>query len=231
MRVRLSRRSFMGLGLAAAVAPASAASPIPAAFLGQSGEPRSGRFVIGLLSTTDEAGLRAAVETLRARTSYRRVLRWRSTDRYRLAFARGLIDAVATRPDTRFSALDIDLAAWPGRGPARDAIVGRALDELLASAPPGASVTMTDTGDRGKFGALVVAAGRGQLVTVGNFASDDLLQAAGFLAGLAASAGAGAPGVARDGLLAHLKARLAVGDIGARAANQNPAFRVRTLRL
>ncbi len=110
--VRMTRRSVVGLGLATAagLARPGHATSVPAAFVGQSGEPHSGRFYLGLLVTDDEVALRAAVAAVRQKTSYRRILRSRSTDRFKVEFATALLDELTARADTRFTAVEIALA-------------------------------------------------------------------------------------------------------------------------
>lgn len=232
--VRVTRRSLVGLGLAAAaglIAPARAAS-VPAAFVGQSGEPHSGRFYLGLLVTDDEVALRAAVAAVRQKTSYRRILRSRSTDRFKVAFATALLDELTSRADTRFTAVEIALATWPASGPERDRLVLTAARELFTDAPPGASVRLVDNNDPTNFGELLSRAGATpRVVGFGLIGDDDLLQVASFLTGLANVRGILSSGAAKGRLSAHLKTRLSVGEISARSLSRNPSFRVRSVRL
>lgn len=233
-RVRMTRRSLVGLGLSAAAGlalPARAAA-VAAAFVGQSGEPHSGRFYLGLLVTDDEAALRAAVAELRQRTSYRRVLRSRSTDRFKVVFATALLDMLTARRDTRFSAIEMTLPAWPVAGPSRDALVLAAARELFAEAPASAPIKLVDNNDGANFGELLSRAGPApRSVGYGLIGNDDLLQVAAFLTGLANTHGIVASGAAKGRLSAHLKQRLAVGEISTRALARNPSFRVRSVRL
>jgi len=232
--VRVTRRSLVGLGLAAAaglILPARAA-PVHAAFVGQSGEPHSGRFYLGLLVSDDEVVLRAAVVAVRQKTSYRRILRSRSTDRFKVAFATALLDELTARADTRFTAVEIALAKWPAAGPERDRLVLAAARELFADAPPGASVKLVDNNDPANFGELLSRAGAApRAVGFGLIGNDDLLQVAAFLTGLANARGTVSSGTAKGRLSAHLKMRLSVGEITARSLSRNPSFQVRSVNL
>jgi len=233
-RVRMTRRTLVGLGLSAAAGlalPARAAA-VPAAFVGQSGEPHSGRFYLGLLETDDEAALRAAVAAVRQKTSYRRILRSRSTDRFKVAFATALLDALTTRSDTRFTAIEIALPAWPAAGAERDRLVLAAARELFADAPTGMAIKLVDNNDAANFGDLLSRAGpTARKVGYGLIGNDDLLQVAAFLTGLANARGIASPGAAKGRLAAHLTARLAVGETGKNARARNPSFRVRSVSL
>jgi hypothetical protein len=232
-RVRMTRRSLVGLGLSAAAGlalPARAAA-VPAAFVGQSGEPHSGRFYLGLLVTDDEAALRAAVAAVRRDTSYRRVLRSRSTDRFKVAFATALLDALTARTDTRFTALEIALPAWPPAGPARDSLVVAAARELFADAPANAAIRLVDNNDATNFGELLSHAGSTHRVSYGLIGNDDLLQVAAFLTGLANLRGVVSAGAAKGRLSAHLQTRLSVNETSARSLSRNPVFRARSVNL
>ncbi|MFH1795086.1 MAG: hypothetical protein ABIK36_16000 [Pseudomonadota bacterium] len=231
----VTRRSVLGLGIAAAALPglSRAAPAAPAAFLGQSGEPQTGRLVLGLLVADDETALRQAVFDLRTKLSYRRVLRQRSTDRYKLAFARALIDALAERPDTRFAAVAFDLPPWPKPGAARDRLVREAFAEALAAAPAGAAVSLVDNGDRAAIGTLVHALPSAQSARVLRFArigDDDLLQVAALLTGLANPSRARSRSTKGE-LVAHLRLSLGVGEISARALSRHPRFSVRSVKV
>lgn len=231
--VRMTRRSVVGLGLATAAGlalPAHAAAP--AAFVGQSGEPHSGRFYLGLLATDDEAALRGAVATVRQRTSYRRVLRSRSTDRFKVAFATVLLDELTARRDTRFTAIEIALPGWPTAGPERDRLVAAAARELFVDAPANASVKLVDNNDPTNFGDLLSRAGpTAREVSYGLIGNDDLLQVAAFLTGLANARGIVSAAAAKGRLAAHMKTRLAVGEISTRSLARNPSFQVRSVSL
>ena len=230
----VTRRSVLGLGIAAAALPgASRAAPAaPAAFLGQSGEPQTGRLVLGLLVADDETALRQAVFDLRTKLSYRRVLRQRSTDRYKLAFARALIDALAQRSDTRFAAVAFDLPPWPKRGAARDRLVRAALAEVLAAAPAGAAVSLVDNGDRAAIGTLVHAlpSAPERVLRFARIGDDDLLQVAALLTGLANPSRARSRSTKGE-LVGHLRLSLGVGEISARALSRHPRFSVRSVKV
>jgi hypothetical protein len=232
--VRITRRSVVGLGLAAAAGlalPASAA-PVAAAFVGQSGEPHSGRFHLGLLIAGDEAALRATVEAVRQRTSYRRILRSRSTDRFKVAFATALLDELTARADLRFTAVEIALRGWPAAGAERDRLVLAAARELFADAPTGMPIKLVDNNDAANFGELLSRAGpTARPVSYGLIGNDNLLQVAAFLTSLANGGGIVSAGAAKGRLSAHLKARLSVGEISARALSRDPRFRVRSVSL
>jgi len=221
------------LGIAAAALPgfSRAAPAAQAAFLGQSGEPQTGRLVLGLLVADDEAGLRQAVSGLREKLSYRRVLRQRSTDRYKLAFARALIDALAERSDTRFAAVAFDLPPWPKRGAARDRLVRAALAEALAAAPAGAPVSLVDNGDRAAIGTLVHALpSPPRPLRYARIGDDDLLQVAALLTGLANPSRARSRSTKGE-LVVHLRLSLGVGEISARALSRHPRFSVRQAKI
>lgn len=229
----VTRRSVLGLGIAVAALPGvlHAAPSAPAAFLGQSGEPQTGRLVLGLLVADDEAALRQAVSDLRDRLSYRRVLRQRSTDRYKLAFARALIDALASRSDTRFAAVAFDLPSWPKRGAAHDRLVRAALAEALADAPAGATVSLVDNGDRAAIGTLVHALpSPPRPLRYARIGDDDLLQVAALLTGLANPSRARSRSTKGE-LVVHLRLSLGVGEISARALSRHPRFSVRQARI
>jgi len=221
------------LGIAAAALPgfSRAAPATRAAFLGQSGEPQTGRLVLGLLVADDEAALRQAVSGLREKLSYRRVLRQRSTDRYKLAFARALIDALAERSDTRFAAVAFDLPPWPKRGAARDRLVRAALAEALAAAPAGAPVSLVDNGDRAAIGTLVHALpSPPRPLRYARIGDDDLLQVAALLTGLANPSRARSRSTKGE-LVVHLRLSLGVGEISARALSRHPRFSVRQAKI
>ena len=229
----VTRRSVLGLGIAAAALPgfSRAAPAAQAAFLGQSGEPQTGRLVLGLLVADDEAALRQAVSGLREKLSYRRVLRQRSTDRYKLAFARALIDALAERSDTRFAAVAFDLPPWPKRGAARDRLVRAALAEALAAAPAGAPVSLVDNGDRAAIGTLVHALpSPPRPLRYARIGDDDLLQVAALLTGLANPSRARSRSTKGE-LVVHLRLSLGVGEISARALSRHPRFSVRQAKI
>lgn len=212
MSVDATRRSMLGLGLAVAAGLASApalacaamrAAPDPAAFLGQSGDPRDGRVVLGFLATPDEAALREDIAAIRAATRYRRALRSRSTDRLRVAYAKAAVEHLAAQSGIRFLALSVDCPEWRVSGPSRDVAVRRVARELLTHAPSGCRLTVVDNGAPWNFGRLAREAGLGGCVRFGRIRSDDLLQIAEFLTGLAA-AGGGDPGSRKADMLARL---------------------------
>lgn len=235
MPVDTTRRSLVALGLATA-AGLSAAHPAQAvtaaAFAGQSGEPHSGRFLLGLLATDNESELRGVVGAVRKATKYFRVLRSRSTDSHKLAFAIQMLDYLAGQKATRFTALEISLPAWPKQGEARDAMLRRIATELFSTAPDAAAIRLVDNGDASNFGHLYAAVGgTNRPVAYGVIGSDDLLQLAGFLTGLANGSSPAKAQSTKAVLVAHLKSRLGVGDISARTLDQHPLFRVRRLQL
>jgi len=233
MGAGFSRRTFLGLGVIAAAGGVrhARAAATPACFVGQSGEPQSGRVTLGLLVTSDEAALRAWVAQLRADTSYRRVLRSRSTDKYKIAFAGRLIDGLLAHKDTRFVALDLTVPAWPNTSAERAALVGRLAATIFAEAPPGATIHAVDNDDGTNFGELYSASisSPPRTIRYSKIAQDDLLQIAAFLAGLATGAPSSSARSAKTQLRDHLKMRLAVPDIGARSLGANPVFQVRSV--
>lgn len=226
----VTRRSVLGLGIAAAMLPGLSRAGVPAAFLGQSGEPQTGRLMLGLLVTGDEQALRAAVAGLRARLSYRRVLRSRSTDRFKLAFARALLDMLAGRADTRFAVVSFELPPWPGRGAARDALVRRAVEAALAAAPAGVPVTLIDNGDGANLGTLLRALPNERDLRYRKIGDDDLLQIASLMTGLANPPRPGSRSTKGE-LVAHLRLSLGVGEISARALSRHPRYSVRSVKL
>jgi hypothetical protein len=230
----VTRRTVLGLGLAAAGLSgigAAAAAQASSCFLGQSGEPQAGRVLLGLLITDDEAALRALVGALRERHAYRRVLRSRSTDRFRTAFAGALIDALAALSGTRFEIVALDLPPWPKPGPSRDRLVGAVLAEALSALPAGVPATLADTG--AGLGTLARAAGfasPGRELRYARIGDDDLLQVAAFMTGLANAGDTRAPS-AKSGLVARLGRALGVADVSARSLPRHPRYAVRSVRM
>lgn len=232
MGAGFSRRAFLGFGvLTAAGGVRGARAATPACFVGQSGEPQSGRVTLGLLVASDEAALRAWITRLRADTSYRRVLRSRSTDKYKVAFAERLIDGLLARKDTRFVAFDLTVPAWPKTPAERAALVGRIAVPVFAEAPPGATIHAVDNDDGTNFGELYSASVSSppRTMTYSKIAQDDLLQVAAFLAGLTTGVQSNPARSAKTQLRDHLKMRLAVPDIGARSLAANPVFQIRAV--
>lgn len=236
MSVDATRRSLVGLALVAAAGlggPRSAFAGMAGAFVGQSGEPHKGRFCLGLLTTENLGELRGAVIDIRKATHYFRVLRSRSTDRYKVEFSKKILDYLAGQDATQFSAIEIALPSWPEPGAERNAMVDRMARELFLLAPSTAAIKMVDNNDASNFGHLYATSGQsaGRAFEYGLIGSDDLLQLASFLTGLVNSAGMNKAQSAKGLLLGHLKTRLEVGEVSARTLAKHPLFRVRQLKL
>ncbi len=235
--VDITRRSLFGLGIAAATAgvPFPAFATMTAAFVGQSGEPHSGRFFLGLLVAGDVEGLRAAVKDIRKATNYFRALRSRSTDKFKVEFSKRLLDHLSGDKSTEFTALDVQLSSWPKPGAERDAIVRKIAAELFAPAPLAAGIKLVDNQDAANFGHLLAVAEKsaplGRAVAYDVIGKDDLLQVASFLTGLANNGGNAKPQSVKGQLRSHLQARLAVGEINSRTLEKHPLFRLRQLKV
>lgn len=232
MGAAFSRRAFLSLGIVAAAGGVRRASAATGAcFVGQSGEPQSGRVTLGLLMASDETALRAWVGQLRADTSYRRVLRSRSTDKYKVAFAERLIDGLLARQDTRFIAFDLTVPAWPKTPAERALLVGRIAAPVFAEAPAGVTIHAVDNDDGTNFGELYSASAPSpqRRIAYSKIAQDDLLQIAAFLAGLTAGAPSNSTRSAKAQLRDRLKAQLAVPEIGARSLAAHPVFQIRAV--
>jgi hypothetical protein len=103
----LNRRSFVsGLAATAAAPPSIALADEPSVgiYMAESGKHGTWPRVLGALTVIRPAVHAAAIELLRRRAGYPRELRYVSTDRAKLGFARAAIDYFASQPDFRFTA-------------------------------------------------------------------------------------------------------------------------------
>lgn len=104
----INRRGFLaGVGILAATPAVAATVPMisrPTVYLAESGKYGTWPRVFGLLATPRPATHAAAIELIRRRAGYPRELRYMSTDRGKIGFARAVIDYFAAQPDLKFSA-------------------------------------------------------------------------------------------------------------------------------
>jgi hypothetical protein len=133
MSVKLSRRETFALIAGGSIAqfPLSASGlPIETVncFIHQSGKPSSNlnsnndKFVLGMLTTKDEASCRRKIAELRQKYSYKRVIMSRSTDMQKVDICCAIIDYVLMEDDLRFCGALIKLSGWPDEAEGRDAV-------------------------------------------------------------------------------------------------------------
>lgn len=185
----VNRRQFCAAVSAAALAPAlgrpAAADEPLHCFVDESGKRGDWPLVVGVLATSAPEGHEFRIALLRRKYAYPRPLRYMSTDRNKLAFARALIDYYAAS-DLRFHGTVATERSVPAGDPdaAYAEIYRRALT-ALGTANLLVRTKYRPDSPRDRRLAEFLKADLGMPVQTGrrNRAPDNLTQLSGFLAG------------------------------------------------
>jgi len=212
----INRRRFIAAagvaaGTVAFLPRAARASGAAYGFLHESGKRGGWPLVVGLLATASPSPHDLAIDRLRRRHDFPRILRYSSTDRAKAGFAAALIDYYATANDLTFSAV---VASDPGVGwttavekDTAYAAIYRQLLETAASPEMVIAIPHRNHNPRDQVLRQFLANDLGVATVPAN--ASNLTQLAGFLAGCVYSdIAAGATNTLKQSLTGRLMAQL-----------------------
>lgn len=135
MIARPSRRQFVQLAAGALALSSGAtnaqAAPSTHVFFHQTGSVRKSGFYLGALITENPQQHRDAVAAMREATSYRRTLRYKSTDTHKIPFCHRWIDYFVATRGIRFVGGPVKLEDWPDLSRKKDIVYFAAHKRLL----------------------------------------------------------------------------------------------------
>jgi hypothetical protein len=219
----LSRRDFVGLALAAISAPllaraAHAERTSLVCYLDESGRPQDQGFAVGLLAVADPSKHAGKINELRREVGYFRTLRYKSTDRQKIAFVKRLTDYFLAEEDLAFFGMVGGRQnRWPDSTDDRATLYATHYSHVIRMAR--CELTCLDQFVRERHATTDRDAALdrflGQLTDPGSRAQipapkDDLSQLCGFLTGLMHSRNAAIASSVKRELIDHCLPRLAV---------------------
>jgi hypothetical protein len=212
-----------------------AAEGILYCYIGQSSSPEEMRFTLGMLVTRNPTLHFQAISALRAQNRFTRRLRSRSTDRYKIPFANGVVDYLLNQNDLSFYGAVVELANWPDEAPARDAIYFDCHRRLIERSRGFRSAVKINLIDRqtlrySQLKRRIENLNYRPEVLMVSASSNDLMQLSSFFAGSILSDLFGTPRGARLTTLDYLKRRLGVKKIDEANLKAHPRFRINTIR-
>jgi hypothetical protein len=204
-------------------------------FIGES----DGPLLVGMLLTEMPDEHRANIGAIRSALSYRRVLRYKSTDHFKVAFGERLIDYFLKQREMRFFGLrTIRFREWPDDVQERHQIYFGIYRHLLERGKLGKTPrVIIRTQDRSKTGRdqffhefLQKELGVSEIRRE-NIKTEDLTQLVEFLTGLMRDERTVGQAHAKLSLATYLRKSLDVPEIDEKVLRDHPKFNVRNLRV